>query len=404
MSALQAGSAPGEQLVALADDLAVELGSRAAEHDREASFPFEGFAALKERGCFAAAIPEELGGLGVTSLRDLLVASTRLARGDPSLTLGVNMHFVYLANLVRVWRRLVVAGHRARADSVAHTLEAVARDRTVFAAAISEPRQDLTRPATTATRTDDGWVVVGRKAFCTMSPAADVFYTAVSFGHDDGRQLYGYALVPRGTAGVVVHDDWDALGMRASGSNSVSFDDVRLPRSALRGGFGVGDTVEFLRRNLDGGLFHAAVSLGIAEDAHELVVSKLAGRGAVDSRTRVLVAENAVDLAAARAVFSRAAELLDDHFGSSRPAAPTSGTITALFAEAQKAKAFVVDAAVRIADRALAVSGGAGYMSGSPLARACRDVRAAAFMNPLGAGRAYEFLADLTLGGTPALH
>jgi alkylation response protein AidB-like acyl-CoA dehydrogenase len=78
--------------------------------------------------------------------------------------------------------------------------------------------------------------------------------------------------------------------------------------------------------------------------------------------------------------------------------------ITALFAEAQKAKAFVTEAAVRIADRALSVSGGAGYMNGSPLARACRDVRAAAFMNPLGANRAYEFLTDLALGGSPTLH
>jgi alkylation response protein AidB-like acyl-CoA dehydrogenase len=402
MSALQASTGPGECLVALADDLAVELGSRAAEHDREASFPFEGFAALKERGCFAAPIPEELGGLGVGSLSDLLVASTRLARGDPSLTLGVNMHFVYLANLARVWRRQVVAGERARADAIAQALEQVARDRTAFAAAISEPRQALTHPATTATRTDDGWIVAGRKAFCTMSPAADVFYTAVSFRNDDGRQMYGYAVIPRDTPGVVVHDDWDALGMRASGSNSVSFEDVRLPRSALRGGFLVGDTVGFLRRNLDGGLFHAAVSLGIAEGAHDLVVGRITGRGAVDSRTRTLVAENVVDLAAARAVFSRAAQLLDDHFRSTRPDEAGS-TITALFAEAQKAKVFVTEAAVRAADRALAVSGGAGYLNGSPLARACRDVRAAAFMNPLGAGRAYEFLADLALGGSATL-
>jgi alkylation response protein AidB-like acyl-CoA dehydrogenase len=132
------------------------------------------------------------------------------------------------------------------------------------------------------------------------------------------------------------------------------------------------------------------------------VVGRITGRGAVDSRTRTLVAENVVDLAAARAVFSRAAQLLDEHFRSTRPDEAGS-TITALFAEAQKAKVFVTEAAVRAADRALAVSGGAGYLNGSPLARACRDVRAAAFMNPLGAGRAYEFLADLALGGSATL-
>ena len=70
-----------------------------------------------------------------------------------------------------------------------------------------------------------------------MSPAADVFYTAVTYTDDTGRERYGYAMVPRKTPGVVVHDDWDALGMRASGSHSVSFEDVQLPGSALRGGF-----------------------------------------------------------------------------------------------------------------------------------------------------------------------
>ena len=55
-----------------------------------------------------------------------------------------------------------------------------------------------------------------------------------------GNRLYGYAEVPAETPGVVIHDDWDALGMRASGSNSVSFEDVHLPASALRGGFPIG--------------------------------------------------------------------------------------------------------------------------------------------------------------------
>ena len=112
-----------------------------------------------------------------------------------------------------------------------------------------------------------------------MSPAADVLYTAVTYTDDDGRERYGYAMIPRETPGVVVHDDWDALGMRASGSHSVSFEDVRLPPSALRGGFPVGDAVEYMERNLNAGLFHAAAALGIAESAHASV-----GRPARPSR------------------------------------------------------------------------------------------------------------------------
>src|SRR6476659_2319096 len=101
---LTARTEPGTRLVALAETLANEIGPRAADHDREASFPFDSFAAVKQRGYFAAPVPEQLGGLGVTSAHDLLVASSRLARGDAALTLGVNMHVVFVLNVVRRWQ------------------------------------------------------------------------------------------------------------------------------------------------------------------------------------------------------------------------------------------------------------------------------------------------------------
>ena len=75
----------------------------------------------------------------------------------------------------------------------------------------------------------------------------------------------------------------------------------------------------------------------------------------------------------------------------------------ALFTEAQLAKTFVNEAAVRVVDHALALSGGAGYVNGSPLARAYRDVRAGAFMHPLGANRAYELAGRVALGLEPDL-
>ena len=59
---------------------------------------------------------------------------------------------------------------------------------------------------------------------------------------------------------------------------------------------------------------------------------------------------------------------------------------------------------MRIVDRSLALSGGAGYLNGSPLARAYRDVRALPFMHPLGANRAYAFLAQIAGGEEPTLH
>jgi alkylation response protein AidB-like acyl-CoA dehydrogenase len=397
---LTARTNPGRRLVELAETLADEIRPRAAQHDREGSFPRDSLALVKASGYLVAPIPEELGGLGVTSVHDLLVASSRLARGDAALTLGVNMHFAYLVNVLHRWQAAVADGNHRRSAAFGQTLAEVAGKGIVFAAAISEPAQDLTRPGTTATRTADGWIVEGRKVFCTMSPAADVLYTSVGYVDDRGRETYGYAMIPTRTPGVVVHDDWDALGMRGSGSHSVSFDDVRLPASALRGGFPAGNVTEYVERNLEAGLFHAAASVGLAESAHDLATTRIAGNGHMPGgRVRDLAAENVVELAACRAVFSRAGSLIDDHF-----AAGGTGDAHVLFAEAQAAKTFVADAAVRVVDRALAMSGGAGYLNGSPLARAYRDVRATAFMHPLGANRAYDYLGELALGGAPTLH
>ncbi len=402
---LKARTAAGARLVALAEALAGEIAGRAAEHDRDGSYPFESFATVKRSGYFTAPIPEQLGGLGVTSAHDVLVAATRLARGDASLTLGVNMHFAYLQNVVRRWHAAVVTGDERRTTALADSLRRIAAEGTVFASAVSEARQDLTRPATTATRTEDGWIVSGRKVFSTMSPAADVLYTAVTFADEDGAERYGYAMVPRKTPGVVVHNDWDALGMRASGSHSISFEDVRLPSIALRGGFPVGDSKAYIERNLDAGLFHAAASLGVAEGAHANITERLTSSGAEpDARSQILAAENVVDLSACRGILSRAASLVDDHFAEHPSSKGSAEQVVRLFAEAQAAKTFIGEAAVRIVDRALSLSGGAGYLNGSPLARAYRDVRAGAFMHPLGANRAYELLGQLALGREPSLH
>ncbi len=192
--------------------------------------------------------------------------------------------------------------------------------------------------------------------------------------------------------------------MRASGSHSVSFENVLLPRSALRGGFPVGDAVEYMERNLSAGLFHAAAALGIAESAHASIADQLGRRHELDPHAQMLVAENVVDLSACRALFSRAAALIDEHHARNPTSTGTPEELTSLFAEAQSAKVFIGEAAVRIVDRALALSGGAGYLNGSPLARAYRDVRATAFMHPLGANRAYAFLGQLAAGREPSLH
>jgi alkylation response protein AidB-like acyl-CoA dehydrogenase len=405
---LHARTEAGRRLVGLAESLSSDFAARAAEHDRDGSYPHEDVQALRDSGYLAAPIPLELGGMGVESVHDLFVASSRLARGEPSVAIGANMHMIPLVNMAQLWRVATLTGDDRRARAYGSAMERVVREGTVMAAAISEPGQDLTRPSTTARRTGDGWAVSGRKVFCTMAPAATLLYAAVTFDEGDGER-YGYAQIPATSPGVTIHDDWDALGMRASGSHSVSFDDVRLPGSALGGGFPVGRAEDYMLRNLVAGGFHAAASAGIAEAAHRFAVDGLArrvGAAGPPPRTQNLAAEAAIELSAIRAMLQRAGALIDEHHVS-RAAWSGDGDgdgLTALFAEVQAAKTFINEAAVRVVDRALALSGGAGYMASHPLSRAYRDVRAGAFMHPLGANRAYELIGEVALGLEPALH
>ena len=398
---LRAHTATGADLVALAERLAEDLGGRAAAHDRDGTYPHDSIRALRDAGYLVAPVPTHLGGLGVSSVHDLVVASGRLARGDASVAIGVNMHLIAVMALARRLSVALAAGKTRRAGAFAESLRTIVRERSVIAAAQSETSQDLTRPATRAERTAGGWRIDGHKVFCTMSPAATTLLTAVSFVDDAGVERYGFVQIPADTPGVTVNGDWDALGMRASGSHSITLSGVELPADAVRGGFPTGETVPYLDRNMTSGLFHASASLGIAEAAFARVATPERVRD--DSRANMLVAESAIDLAAGRGILARAASLVDEHYAAHPADDGTDDEVVAVFSEGQAAKAFVVDAATRVVDRALALSGGAGYLNGSPLARAYRDVRAGAFMHPLGANRVYGFLARTALGLRPQL-
>ena len=174
---------------------------------------------------------------------------------------------------------------------------------------------------------------------------------------------------------------------------------------AIRDGFPTGTySVAMFDRYLASGAFHAAASLGIAEAAHTRIVATLARRAeqvAADTHAAMRLSENVIDLATMRAVFDRAATTIDEYHAAFPAGDAPFVAAQAVFAEVQAAKAHMNDAATRITDRALALSGGAGYMNGHPLSKAWRDARAGAFMHPLGANRAHDFLARTALGLAP---
>jgi alkylation response protein AidB-like acyl-CoA dehydrogenase len=403
---LRADTKAGAEMVATAAWLAGEFAAGALAHDRDATFATEHLDRLRDERFLVAPIPSELGGGGVRSIHDVLVAMSRLARGDASTTIGVNMHFAVLLNVVRRWRIANARGDADVASALQGMLQTVAASQIVFAAAVSEPApQDLTRPATRAERVEGGWRIDGRKVFSTMAPAATMVNVAVTYVDDGGRERYGFALVPTSAPGVEFAGDWDALGMRASESGSVRFRDVCVAPDGLRGGFPTGAySVPLLDRFLVSGAFHAAASLGIAESAQQHIVTSLRSRveATLDDPHAVMrLAENVVDLASMRAAFDRAGRLIDEYHGAHPTGEASMATAQAVYGEVQAAKTHINEAGSRVADRALALSGGAGFMAAHPLAKAWRDARAGAFMHPLGANRAYDYLARTALGIEP---
>ena len=265
---LTAHTDAGARLVAIAEELAEVLAARAAEHDRDGTYPFEAIDALKAAGYFAAPVPVELGGLGVSSR-----ARPRRGVEPPGARRRLRRDRREHAPRRRAQHGAPPPGRgrgRGRAPRPRLRLRRSSRSRATASCwppRSASPDRTSRGRARVATRTEAGWRIDGRKMFCTMSPAATDLYVAVTYVDDEGTERYAYAMVPTDAPGVIVHDDWDALGMRASGSNSVTLDGVELPDSGVRGGFRAGDPLPYMERNLVAGLFHAAASLGIAESA-----------------------------------------------------------------------------------------------------------------------------------------
>src|SRR4051794_31239511 len=136
---LTARTAAGADLVALAEWLAGDFAGRAAAHDRDGTYPHESIPPLRGAGHLAAPGPAALGGLGVGSVHDLVVASGRLARGDASVAIGVNMHLVAVMAVGRRWSMARAAANGRRERAFGESLAAIARDGDVIAAAMSEP-------------------------------------------------------------------------------------------------------------------------------------------------------------------------------------------------------------------------------------------------------------------------
>jgi alkylation response protein AidB-like acyl-CoA dehydrogenase len=399
----------GVGMVGLAEEHAADFATRADYHDRDGSFPFENYKALQESGFMSACVPAELGGMGVDSVHDLTVAFNRLGRGDGATAIGAHMHVPVGLVMGAAWREALAAG-----DETAPLLEVLLRqvvsNEILITVAGTEAGSHLGYPQVEATPAEGGWKINGRKIFGTNSPAATFFTTIARFRYESGQDKVGFAFVPRDSAGFTVLDNWDAMGMRASGSNDLVYKDCFVPDFMINI---VGDWDDplndfWLRFYAFGNPGLIGAFLGIAETARDIAVDMVTKRRKAPSNRTLAeksaiqreIAEMEIDLAASRAMLARSCVQIDELYAQGLP--PTADAHQ-VHKEFQCAKTFVNRKAIDVVDRALTVSGGAGYLSASPLSRLYRDVRAGPFMQPYSPIEAYQYIGKVALGLEPTL-
>ena len=410
--ALQPNTTSGSRLVELAEKHATDFTTRAAQHDREGSFPFENIEAMKRSGLMSACVPLELAGLGVESLHDAMLGINRLGRGDGSTAIGTAMHLLSSWMITRGWRSATAAGDTPLAERMASLLRQIAAGEIVLCSPQSEPGTDMLHPLVEATKVTDGWRLTGRKIFGTLSPAASLFAISCRAGDQENGFRRVTAMVPAGSPGMDVKNNWDALGMRGSGSHDIVFQDCFVPEGAVREDCPWG---EWSERALSGQMAFnmglVGAFLGIAEAAREVIVETVTTRRRGSSGRSLaerpsiqhLIAEIEIDLAAARAMLARTATTADVFFGQHPAGTVPLDELHALMKDFQCTKWFVNHKAIEIVNRALTASGGAGYLNASPLARLYRDVRAGPFMQLFSPNEAFDYIGKVTLGIDPRL-
>jgi alkylation response protein AidB-like acyl-CoA dehydrogenase len=403
---LMPGTAAGGRFVALAEELLGELREGASVADREGEFPREGFAALQASGIVAAFVPAALGGLGLDSIADWAAGLERLGRADASLAIALNMHLAVTRGMAGAWQR---AGSADDAPS-AQLLKAIVAGRMVFCATATEPGTDFLRPATEAVRDGDEYVINGRKIFVTLSPVANLCMMNLKVATPDGDRM-AFATVPTDAPGFQLQDDWDALGMRASGSQSLVLADCRVPAGSvqLTGEWGRWNPGVLMGRTLNN-VTLLGVFLGLAERARELAVAAataqtkpkhggaIAGAAGVQHR----LGEIDIELAAARAVLGDTTRRFDAFLAKLPAEGPDLAQAHACMRDYQTAKWVVNQNAIRIVSYAMDVAGGGSFMARNELSRLYRDVRAGPFMQPFSPTEAREYIGAVAVGRPPA--
>ena len=405
---LKALTEPGKRMVDFAQEHSANFAATAAEHDREGTFPIENVTAMKKSGFSAAGVPVEFGGMGVTSVHDCIVALNRLGRGEASTPLAYTMHLSRTLSTARALRLAIASGNQARRRRSEEMLKKIGAGELFITVANSERGADVRTSKTLATKTDGGWLFNGTKTFATGSPAADVLAVRARYINEYGEERMGATIAPIDRPGVKIMNNWDGLGMRASGSHDVVFTDYFVSDEEFDDTGKYGEfNAPFLALGTNSSMGLSSIFLGIAETAHELAISAINKRdGSLYPMNQTTIAENEIDLAAARGILSRGAQYYDEFYqtGVEFPVGEIDNSPETAFKMIKNGactKKFVMETAATIVDRCVTLYGGGAYVSDNPMAKLYRDVRAGQFMQPWARNQAIEIIGKVALDLDP---
>jgi butyryl-CoA dehydrogenase len=333
-----------------------EIAPHIAQWDREHTFPRELYKKLTDAGIMGIIVPEAYGGVGADYVSYAL-AIEELARVDAGTAVTVSVHSMICSAISRL-------GSDAQKE---RWLPQLATGDTIagFALTESDAGSDAASLRSTARRQDDGYVLNGRKQWCTNGSYCDVVMGMFRTGGPGPKGVSAF-LIPRDTSGIVVERITDKLGIRTSNTCDLAFEDAMISGDALLGseGDGFGGAMTALT---SGRIGITAQAVGILAACLDESVKFAKERSAFGKPIGAFegvsfkIAQMAMDLDAARLLLYRAAALAD----AGRP----------FTIEASKAKLFASTAARKHASEALQIHGGYGYTTEFAVERHYRDAK-----------------------------
>lgn len=336
------------------------LAPHALEWDSTHHFPVEELREAAELGMAAIYCNEDAGGSGLRRI-DAVRIFEQLAGADPTVAAFLSIHNM-CAWMVDTYG--TVEQRKAWIPKLA-SMEAIA------SYCLTEPGagSDASALRTKAVRDGDSFVLDGVKQFISGAGASDVYVVMARTGGDGPRGISAF-IVEKDTPGLSFGAQEEKMGWHAQPTAQVIFEGVRVPADAMLGGVdGEGTGFSIAMNGLNGGRVNiAACSLGGAQAAYDKAASYLADRQAfggalLDEPTvRFKLADMATALETSRTLLWRAASALDnDH--------PDKVELCAM------AKRYVTDACFDVADQALQLHGGYGYLTEYGLEKIVRDLR-----------------------------